>query len=477
MTPRGLLLAVLAPIVMAGCEAKKLPPVPPEDAYPVRADWLVVGPPAGVQPSKWYAPGYPPLFMLNRPFDTLAGDDALLIGPARSRGILNTRKVEPDLREEFVKVLAELFGTPADPKVPSADLLIVQLKLDEKLKGFKEALTARQADAAKTRAAAKDVRTVEAQIEGLRAVESDLKLDAATLKHGGLVYRNYCQQCHGLTGDGNGPGGRFLIPLPRDYRQGLFKFITTDPKKADEPGKVAQSPPPGPPLEGKRKPRRDDLRRTIVQGMPGSPMPQFSALNEADLLAVISYVIHLSIRGQAEYEVMKKAADPGADEMTREEIRKGVVEQSAALVSLWAQSGQTPIQAPANPYDTPEKILDSAASGFMLFSSPQVGCTTCHIGYGKSAPFQYDSWGSITRPRNLTVPILRGGRKPEEIYARIEGGILGSNMPAHTHLRPTQEDKEKGVNKIWDLVHFVLYISESDKRQLLKERKQIDVEP
>src|SRR5262249_54423957 len=112
-----------------------------------------------------------------------------------------------------------------------------------------------------------------------------------------------------------------------------------------------------------------------------------------------------------------------------------------------------------------------------LFSSPQVGCTTCHTGYGKSAPFQFDSWGSITRPRDLTVPILRGGRKPEEIYARIDGGILGSNMPAHAHLRPTEEDKTKGVNKIWDLVHFIQYISESDKRQMLKDRRQIDVEP
>ena len=65
---------------------------------------------------------------------------------------------------------------------------------------------------------------------------------------------------------------------------------------------------------------------------------------------------------------------------------------------------------------------------------------------------------------------LHGGRRPEDIYARIYGGILGSNMPS-------PENRDKEPNQIWDLVHFVLYVSESEKRQLLKDRFQIEIEP
>ncbi len=34
-------------------------------------------------------------------------------------------------------------------------------------------------------------------------------------------------------------------------------------------------------------------------------------------------------------------------------------------------------------------------------------------------------------------------------------------MPAYNHLRPSAEDRARGIDKIWDLVHFVRFISES----------------
>ena len=41
------------------------------------------------------------------------------------------------------------------------------------------------------------------------------------------LYNRYCQQCHGISGDGNGEAAAFLYPRPRDYRKGIFKFTTT----------------------------------------------------------------------------------------------------------------------------------------------------------------------------------------------------------------------------------------------------------
>lgn len=483
MYVRGSIFVGFAGLIMGtalGCGSKV--DKPGEDArYPIRSDWLVKGAlGASGNPSKWYEPGYPPLFMLNQPFDTLTGDDAVLVGLVKSRVILNTRKdVDRDVREAFSDILTELFGTVNEPRVPSGDLLIQTMKLNEKLDDMRKSVNDDRAKVAKARSDAKtpeenqavgtletaltaatgELRKLEAKLDQLRSYESDLKLDPPTLAAGGVVYRNYCQQCHGLTGDGNGPGGRFLIPMPRDYRQGLFKFISTDPS-----------------LGTKRKPLRADLYRTIVKGLNGSPMPQFGALKEEEVQAVISYVIHLSIRGETEYEVMKKAADPNGDGLTKDEARNELFKEAADAAPRWVESGKSPIVPDPNPYVTQDQIDKSAENGFRLFTGTEVGCATCHTNFGRSAPYQFDSWGTIVRPRNLFVATFRGGRRPQDIYDRIYGGILGSNMPAHDRFRPTEDDKSKNINKVWDLVNFVFYVSESAKRQVLKEKFQIEID-
>ena len=105
------------------------------------------------------------------------------------------------------------------------------------------------------------------------------KIDPDRLLLGAAVYRKRCMACHGLTGDGAGPAAEYLNPLPRDYRRGIFKFVST---------------PRG------RKPRRIDLERTIRWGAKGTSMPSFRWLPDDELQAVIDYVILLSQRGEAE---------------------------------------------------------------------------------------------------------------------------------------------------------------------------------
>ncbi|MCE9532114.1 MAG: c-type cytochrome [Planctomycetes bacterium] len=473
-------LGMLALLAASGCGSK--PTAQESEKYPVRTDWLVKNVPSGSgQPTKWFDPGYPPLQMLSRPADTLSGDDLLLVRQKIAGVILNPRSIEEDVREEFSKVMTDLYGTPTEPRVPKGELLISEMKLGEKLESLQQNFETKRAELATARKnaktpdetavadiidkqsieIAKDLRSLQQRIEFLQGYEAELQLDPATLKDGAVHFRNYCQQCHGLTGDGNGPGGRFLIPLPRDYRQGLFKFISTDPS-----------------LGSKRKPNRNDLHRTITKGLEGSPMPQFGGLKPNEIQSIISYVIHLSMRGEAEFEVMKEAVPSASgDEFGRNDVRKGLLNQASIITPLWLSSARAPIKPDANPYAKDEnKIHESAANGFKLFMG-EAACTTCHANFGRSAPYQFDSWGSIVRPRNLTVATLRGGRKPEEIYARIFGGIPGSNMPAHAHLRPNLTESVEGRNKIWDLVNFVIYVSESEKRQLLRDRFQVDIEP
>src|SRR5262245_8017468 len=44
---------------------------------------------------------------------------------------------------------------------------------------------------------------------------------------GQRLYGNYCAQCHGDQGGGDGPAARFLYPKPRNFREGRFRVVTT----------------------------------------------------------------------------------------------------------------------------------------------------------------------------------------------------------------------------------------------------------
>lgn len=97
------------------------------------------------------------------------------------------------------------------------------------------------------------------------------------LTHGRELYVVHCQHCHGATGAGDGPTAKYLHPLPRDYRKGIYKFTSTGSGLAS----------------------RTDLTRVLREGIPGTYMPSFHpALDEEQMAAVVEYVRWLSMRGQ-----------------------------------------------------------------------------------------------------------------------------------------------------------------------------------
>src|SRR5579863_5825827 len=84
------------------------------------------------------------------------------------------------------------------------------------------------------------------------------------------IYLEKCAFCHGPDGRGNGPTAPSMIPRPRDFTQGEFKYKSTP---QNEP------------------PTDDDLVRTVQDGLHASGMPYFrDILSEADIRDVISYL-------------------------------------------------------------------------------------------------------------------------------------------------------------------------------------------
>ena len=134
----------------------------------------------------------------------------------------------------------------------------------------------------------------------------------ATLAKGQAVYQQRCVQCHGISGDGNGPTAGFMYPRPRDYRRGVFKFTST-PYGA--------------------RPLRSDLERTIRSGIRGTSMPEFNLLPNDEIEAVVDYVLTLTRRGEYEEELSALAEN-------EEALPQDLIDEEAfpRVMQRWSQA-------------------------------------------------------------------------------------------------------------------------------------------
>lgn len=287
------------------------------------------------------------------------------------------------------------------------------------------------------------------------------------LTHGRLLYAEHCQHCHGVAGDGQGPTAPYLNVRPRDYRKGVFKFTST---------------------KASMKAQRGDLARIVEDGIPGTYMPSFKLLKAEESQAIIEYVLFLSMRGELEYKLYEslatdfsienvagrvkdgeteaKIAEDFVKRAQEGELDEGIAESAELMISQWVEA-QTP-DAVITP--TEKRYLndaDSVQRGRELFLSANLKCVACHgeTGLGDGAqtysittnnvtkmpnvePGLFDDWGNKIKPRNLRLGMYRGGRRPIDIYSRIEAGIKGTPMSA---FGASMTEQQK-----WDLVNYIL---------------------
>jgi mono/diheme cytochrome c family protein len=350
--------------------------------------------------------------------------------PKRTELVEKGMVVDPTLlsakdRAAIEKVLEEHFGTPGEPKV---------------------------------KADAKDV--------------DKLNIGAKELKEGSRLYRIHCLHCHGVPGDGRGPTAKWVNPHPRDYRQGLFKFQSVD----QVAGGLSGLPP-----------RRADLRRTLEHGIEGTSMPSFVVLPGDDLEHLVSYVIHLSMRGNTEYSTIKdgfeykngklemagKLKEPAEDddELEAGNIEKYVTFQAKKIVNKWVMSASRAITPTKYPFeevdwdlykqDDPEQVKrfkemkESIGRGLEIFTSKRGDCQRCHLDFGRRAEYTLDMWGNLKRPANLTLGVYRGGRRPVDLYYRIHSGINGSLMVPFGGALQTKNIDGTTRDEVWDVVNFI----------------------
>jgi mono/diheme cytochrome c family protein len=472
---------------MSGCGENDQ--YPSNLTYSVRNDFFVRDIPK-TQPTAFETPGQMPLDFLAtlprrfdpdskmRVIDIAKVEDQIKAGTLKLNSIQNgvleeykannvvdPRNLTAAERNKMGEMLTKLFGTPAAP--------IVKVKGGDDEMGVTQELSDR------------------------------LKLDAKTLQEGSALYRRHCLHCHGLEGNGRGPTGYWVNPHPRDYRKGVFKFTSSTQDL------------------GERKPRREDLMHVIVHGLEGTSMPSFNMYPREDLEKIVSYVMHLSMRGEIEIYVIDKwfqegklVAPPTSEEIQQvraamaaqnkpaDEIEKTIKDlmdikapnaeqEKSALAAMepmfneavegfsprWLAAQDAAIIPDPYPYeDTEEALLASAARGAQLFNAGTASCVSCHKNLGREAPYYFDAWGTVVRPRNLAEGYMRGGKRPIDIYYRVWSGIAGSGMANYDkELRPSEDDKAGKIDRMWDLVNYTQALHYPDLRAKLKARGvQID---
>jgi mono/diheme cytochrome c family protein len=385
--------------------------------YPLRTDPIILDA-GGDEFQEPDRPGQLPLYNLKDMTDDRNPFYPFFTDSKKEGWYIDPTKLPADDQKELWDALEEFFGTPAHPKVEL---------ISSETRQF-------------------------------------LQLDETTLKEGSRLYRLHCLQCHGLTGDGRGPTAKWVNPHPRDYRKGLFKFQSVD--QADDDRFWPQRPGEPPSDDKFRPPRRDDLIRTLIEGVEGTAMQSYNMLPEVEMNAIISYVIHLSIRGQVEEETIKDAVEDKAKGTFNTKLMKGgsitaylrgkrnAGGKVREIIDAWrdAQDDSRKIRVGVYPIkdgDT-EAFKQSVQNGYDIFVNRGPvpgGCTTCHYDFGRKSKFKFDQWGTMVRARELTRAYYRGGRRPVDLYYRIHSGINGSGM--------LRQGGQLAPNEIWDVVNFV----------------------
>ena len=273
------------------------------------------------------------------------------------------------------------------------------------------------------------------------------------------MYRVQCMHCHGTSGGGDGPTGAYLSPRPRDYRRGWFKWIDVDRNQ---------------------RPRREDLRQILHEGVPRTAMPSFARFSRGEIEGLIDYVRLLAIRGEVESLMVNDIVNSDYGDLPY----GSAVENYELVWNRWLSGPGTYKYYEGGEVPRPGQITaESIARGDELFHSEIAACSTCHgdmaRGDGTSSREdievdgtlvsrkRLDEWGTAletamggpgalmgedakpyaSNPRNLQLGNYRGGGRPVDLYRRIKFGISGTIMPAAA-AELTDED-------IWNIIYYV----------------------
>ncbi|MCB1041985.1 MAG: c-type cytochrome [Acidobacteria bacterium] len=215
---------------------------------------------------------------------------------------------------------------------------------------------------------------------------------------GATTYDKYCAQCHGEQGDGQGIATEFVMPRPRNFTTGVFKFRST------QSGQL--------PLES-------DLEKVVREGIRGTSMPSFAQLGESEIKAVVAHI-------QGYYQ---------------------------AVIDRDKEEGFYPpkVAEMGNPPKVTDALITHGREVYL-----QSGCGDCH-GYegradGPSSLTLKDDYDESILPANLNRGWeFRAGHELTDIFRAFTTGLSGTPMASFADAIPADDR--------WALASYVQSLS------------------
>lgn len=243
-------------------------------------------------------------------------------------------------------------------------------------------------------------------------------VSAKKLNLGWETYNNYCMQCHGVLGDGQGPAAQGMVPAPRNFKSGLFKF-----------GTVALG----------EMPTDADLQHIIRQGLNGTPMLPWDISDER-LDAVVQYIKTFSPKWQTEKAgtPLEWTEDPWGPQLASQAIEQGrkIYHGLAQCYTCHPSYASTPEISTYSKEVTGQGVES-------IRENPHLSV------------IQGSSYGHSYMPPDLTRHHLRSARTRPEIYRRLVVGVNGTTMPAWRGMLSVTGDKVEDEKNLWALAYYV----------------------
>lgn len=219
------------------------------------------------------------------------------------------------------------------------------------------------------------------------------------------LYSNNCAICHGADGSGNGAAAYLLQSKPRDFRKGDFRIVSTD----------------------NQVPTEADLVRTITKGLPGTPMPPWPQLSDADKKGLAKHIMGFQRAALIKKYLDRDKTQAEAEEKADSRLKPGKVVN---------------VQPP-----TDEANPKQLKASFVTL------CAPCHAedGTGRDDPKWRTSEGYNITSRNFKKGVFKGGRDDIDLYRRILLGMRGTPMPSYEAIAP---------NQIWRMVRYIQSLSD-----------------
>jgi mono/diheme cytochrome c family protein len=246
------------------------------------------------------------------------------------------------------------------------------------------------------------------------------EVSAKTLNLGYTTYVEYCIQCHGMDGKGQGPSSKGLLPPPRNLTQGLYKF---------------------PWVSYGELPHDEDFARIIRGGLNGSAMLKWDISDER-LDAVIQYI-----------KTFAPQTWEGKDKTLG-----------------------TKLDLPKDPYGEVYKNI-AVEKGRKVYHVV-AACTQCHRAYATRAEVQ--EWAKELKadvdttaadyfqlkaqdgeynykilPPDFTYHSLRSITDVPSIVQRLMYGVTGSGMPGWKDVVTDEQ--------LWELAYYVEHLQITGK--------------